>query len=113
MRHTLSESNATRLSDTIDAKLRFREGVKSMKSGAFQARHELCRMGQSPLGSEELATTSSSEWNLVECASEGLILFFRKASLFIGMTPASASIFRIEKRLNRVGFLSETASEEL
>ena len=53
-----------------------------MKSDAFQ--------GQSPLG---------SAWNAVECASEGLTLFFADASLFIGMTPAGASVVRIDRRL--------------
>ena len=77
-----------------------------MKSDAFQARHEHRRMGQSPLGTEESATTSSNAWNAVECASEGLTLFFANASLFIGMTPAGASIARIDSRLNRVKFLS-------
>jgi hypothetical protein len=67
-----------------------------VKSDAFQ--------GQSPLGTEELATTSSSAWNAVECASEGLTLFFANASLFIGMTPTGASIVRIDRRLNRVPF---------
>jgi hypothetical protein len=65
-----------------------------VKSDAFQ--------GQLPLGTEELATTSSSAWNAVEVASEGLTLFFANASLFIGMTPAGASIVRIDRRLNRV-----------
>ena len=58
-----------------------------VKSDAFQ--------GQSPLG---------SACNAVECASEGLTLFFANASLFIGMTPAGASIVRIDRRLNRVPF---------
>ena len=75
-----------------------------MKRDAFQARHELCRMGQSLLGTEELATTSSSAWNVVECTSEGLTLFFADLSLFIGMTPAGASTVRIDRRLNRVPF---------
>ena len=61
-----------------------------MKSDAFQ--------GQSPLG---------SACNAVECASEGLTLFFANASLFIGMTPAGASIVRIDRRLNRVPFEAE------
>jgi hypothetical protein len=51
--------------------------------------------GQSPLG---------SAWNAVECAFEGLTLFFADASFFIGMTPAGAGIVRIDRRLNRVPF---------
>jgi hypothetical protein len=49
-----------------------------VKSDAFQ--------GQSPLGNVCSATKYDSE---------GLNLFFRNASLFIGMTPAGANTVRI------------------
>ena len=70
-----------------------------MKSDAFQARHEHRRIGQLPLGAEESATTSSNICSASEYVSEGLIyLFFRNASLFIGMTPAGAITVRIDIR---------------